>query len=64
MQGKTKMLTIYVEDNVVVVALNMIKMPARDANILRFDKRSLRQGKPKSAGGQPGQGTKNTLGLG
>ena len=39
-----------------VVTTNMIELPASDGNILRFDKGTLRQGKPKARG----QGTKHT----
>jgi hypothetical protein len=39
----------------------LIELPVRDDTILRFDERSLRQSKPKSA---KGHGLKNTLGLG
>ena len=45
------MLTIDIEDNVGVVATNLIELPVSDEKILRFNKGSLRQGKSKSARG-------------
>lgn len=40
------MLTVDIIDD--VVAMNLIEMPVSDNKILRFNKGSLRQGKPKS----------------
>ena len=55
------MLTIEIYDNVGVVATNMTELRVSDEKILRFDKGSLRQSKPKSA---RGHGSKTALGLG